>query len=99
MPFHRLIEESARALNTTPETLCEFESLGWISTVAKNGNRYLAGREEYKARFILSLRQRLRLDKQQISEVLQEQAPPYSFEEAAHLLAQTRQGKQRRKEG
>jgi DNA-binding transcriptional MerR regulator len=96
MPFHRLIEESAKALNTTPETLREFEESGWISTIERNGNRYLAGKEEYKVRFILSLRRRLRLSKQQISKVLREQAPPYSFEEASRMLVQAGQAEEPR---
>lgn len=99
MPFYRLVDESARALETTREVLEEFESNGWIRTVEKNGHRYLAGSEEYKARFILSLQRRLHLDKRQISQILREQKPPYSLQAASQAVAQSRQRKEARRDG
>lgn len=91
MPSYRLVEQSAKALNTTPEVLGEFEANGWIRTVEKNGNRYLAGSEEYKARFILTLQRRLHLNKRQIAKILKEQKPPYSFEAASQAAAQSQE--------
>jgi hypothetical protein len=98
VPSYRLLEQSAKALKTTPEVLGEFEANGWITTVEKNGNRYLAGSQEYKARFILSLQRRLHLNKKQISQILAEQRPPYSFEAASQLAAQMRERVQARRD-
>jgi hypothetical protein len=99
VPFYRLFEESAKALETTPEVLKEFEANGWITSVEKNGNRYLAGSEEYKARFILSLQRRLQLDKKQISQILRDQKPPYSLQAASQVAAESRQRMRARRDG
>ena len=87
MPSYRSIEDAIRRLNTTAETLREFQSCGWISAVEKNGYLYIAGHQEYRARFILDLQRRLRLNTRQISKVLAAQEPPYSFKDAERISA------------
>jgi DNA-binding transcriptional MerR regulator len=87
MPLYRLIEDAARNLNTTVATLHELEERGWITVAERNGYRYLAGNQEYKARFVLDLRNRRKLNVLQIDKVLREQKPPYSMPDVDRILA------------
>lgn len=87
MPDYKPLERTAERLGTTVETLREFESLGWISTVEKNGHLYMSAHQEYKARFILKLQRVRCLTRQQIGQVLAAQNAPYDFAAIDRIIA------------
>ena len=87
MPVYTPVETVARRLNSTAEELDNLESFGWISTVEKNGIRYLPGHQEYKAKFVLHLLRIRKLTPQQISTVLIAEQPPYSLQDVDRILA------------
>ncbi len=89
MPTHIPIDRVAERLNVTAEKLWEFQSLGWISIVEKNGVHFIRGHHEYKAKFILHLQNGLKLTPQQISTVLLAEEPPYSCKDIDRILAET----------
>jgi hypothetical protein len=86
MPYYIQVEDAARTLGTPTEELRQFEQLGWITTVEKDGVSYLRGHQEYRARFILDLRRRRRLRAEQIDKVLAAQKPPFNMTDVDRTL-------------
>jgi len=88
MPFFIRIEDAAKSLSTTTEDLREFEQRGWISfTIFEEAQiTYLRGHQQYRAKFIMTLRDRLNLDRAQIAKVLANQEPPYSLADVPDIL-------------
>ncbi len=88
MPFFIQLDDAAKSLNVAPEELVAFEKRGWISVTyfPDTGIPYLKGHQQYRAKFILALRDRFRLSAEQISKVLANQNPPYSLAEVPELL-------------
>jgi hypothetical protein len=89
MPFFIRLEDAARSLSTTKEDLMELERHQWIAfTHFDNSDvTYLKGHQQYRAKFVLSLRDRLGLSPEQISRVLDNQQPPYSLSTVEEILA------------
>ena len=93
MPVHIPLDRVADRLNITAEKLWEFQRLGWISIVAKNGMHFVRADHEYKAKFILHLENVLSLNPQQISTVLRAEDPPYSSKDVDRILRDSQAGK------
>ena len=93
MPVYSPVDRVAERLNVTAEQLWAFQGFGWISIVEKNGAPFIRGDQEYRAKFILRLRQVLKLSPQEISKVLFAEEPPYSLRDVDQILAETRSGK------
>ncbi len=87
MPSYLPLGLVARHLHVPESDIKEMLSHGWLNAVEKNGITFLEGHQEYRARFILALRQRRALSDDQIAYVLDEQAPPYSFDQVDGILA------------
>ena len=86
MPYPRPIAYVASRISTTENELRDFATRGWISTKEENGNVFVSGRHEYKARFILHLRHRLGLTNEEIARVLDVQEAPYSLKDVPAIL-------------
>jgi hypothetical protein len=80
MSTYSSIEQLACRLNVPRELLQQFVDLGWLSAVEKNGLTFLRADQEYKARFILHLRDRRALSNRQIHKILAVQEPPFSLD-------------------
>lgn len=87
MPVYFPIAVVARRLAVADPAIQEMLELGWLRAEKKNGISFLDGHQEYRARFILALRAKKALDNSQISFVLAEQEPPYSFQQVDAILA------------
>ena len=87
MPFFIRIDDAANTLSVTRPLLEEFEQRGWITFLEKDGITYLRGHQQYRAKFILHLRNRLALSPDQISKVLEHQNAPYSLSAVKQILA------------
>lgn len=87
MKSYRLLDVAAKNAKTDVTTLSEFGRAGWIEVVSKDGCSYVSAQDEYRCRFILHLRQRLRLTDQQISIVLANAQAPYAVEQVSEILA------------
>jgi len=74
MSTHQLISAVAKNLGVSEGELASLEARNWITSVARNGYRYLSGGDIFKARFILHLL-RLQLSDTEIEYVLQFQKP------------------------
>lgn len=87
MPTFIPLANAARTLGVSGAVLEEFSSRGWIAFSEHCGVVYLRGHQEYRAKFILHLRDRLHLSPAQISKVLRHQTAPYSTATVAEVLA------------
>jgi hypothetical protein len=87
MPDYRRLTVAARNLQATEDTLIDFNRAGWIDVTVKDGCQFISGQDEYRARFILHLRQKLELTDKEISIVLSNQKPPYSLDQVPSILA------------
>ena len=87
MRDYRPLANAAGNLHVTEDTLIDFNRAGWIDFTVKNGLRFLSGRDEYRARFILHLRQKLELTNEEIGIVLANQEPPFSLDQVPSILA------------
>jgi len=85
MSNHQSFPVVAQQLNVTETDLRDLEQRNWISSVAKNGDTFLSGRDTFKARFIFHLR-RLHLTNDEIGQVLAIQDPPYSLAGIPEIL-------------
>jgi hypothetical protein len=74
-------------LGTVEQTLLDLEHAGWINVVSKDGKRFVSNQDEYRARFILHLRVKLKLTDEQIGIVLTNEKPPYSLAQVPAILA------------
>lgn len=88
MRDYRPLAIAAGNLHTTEDTLTDFNRAGWIGVTVKNGCQYISGQDEYRARFILHLRQKLELTNEEIGIVLSNEKPPYSLDQVPSILAQ-----------
>lgn len=89
MPFFIRLEDAAKSLSISEDVLVDFEKRGWITfAYMKEADiTYLRGREHYKAKFILTLRDRLHLEPEQIAKVLEHEKPPFSLASVPEILA------------
>ena len=87
MKSYRLLDVAAKNAKTDVATLREFGRDGWIEVVSKDGSSYISAQDEYRSRFILHLRQKLRLTDQQIGIVLANAQAPYKVEQVSEILA------------
>ena len=87
MKSYRLLDVAAKNANTDVTTLSEFGRAGWIEVVSKQGCCYVSAQDEYRCRFILHLKQRLRLTDEQIGIVLANAQAPYAVEQVREILA------------
>ncbi len=87
MPDYRLLSIAARNLNATEDELIDFGRAGWIDVTVKDGCQFISGKDEYRARFILHLRQKLELTNEEIGIVLSNEKPPYSLDQVPSILA------------
>jgi hypothetical protein len=87
MPGYSPIDLVAERLKIPTRKLWEFQDAGWIAIIEKDGEPFIPGDDEYKAKFILHLQQILKLNSQQISRVLLVEEPPYSLHDVDHILA------------
>jgi DNA-binding transcriptional MerR regulator len=89
MSTHQLIATVARNLKVSESDLLDLERRNWISSVTKNGNVFLSGRDAFRAKFIFHLR-RLDLTDAEIGRVLEIQvAGSYSLAELPQLLGRS----------
>jgi hypothetical protein len=86
MKSYRPLAATARNIQTDEETLLEFQRQGWIEVVDKNGGSFISGQDEYRSRFILHLRKKLRLTDREIGIVLANSKPPYSVKDVSSIL-------------
>ena len=89
MPFYIRLEDAAKSLSTTKEDLMELEHHHWIEFTRFDNSEvtYLKGHQQYRAKFVLSLRDSLGLSPEQISRVLDNQQPPFSLSTVREILA------------
>jgi hypothetical protein len=87
MPNYSPLAVVARRLGVAEPAIQEMLELGWLKAERKHGISFLDGHQEYRARFILALREKKTLDNSQISFVLGEQDPPFSFQQVDAILA------------
>lgn len=89
MPFYTRLEDAAKSLSTTQEDLMELERRSWIAFTHFENTEvtYLRGHQQYRAKFVISLRDSLGLSPEQISKVLENQKPPYSLSTVQEILA------------
>ena len=87
MKRYRLLEVAAKNAKTDVTTLGEFGRAGWIEVVSKEGCWYVSAQDEYRCRFLLHLRQRLRLTDEQSGIVLANAQAPYAVDEVREILA------------
>ena len=87
MKAYRPLAIAAGHIRTDEKTLLEFNRAGWIEVVLKGGAAFVSGQDEYRSRFILHLRQQLRLSNKEIGIVLANENPPYSLEQVPAILA------------
>lgn len=89
MPFFIRLEDAAKSLSVSTDILVEFEKQGWISFTyfADAGITYLNGHQHYRAKFIVTLRDRMQLSPQEIAKVLDNQQPPFSLASVSEILA------------
>lgn len=88
MNTYQSLSTVARNLNVSEHDLLNLENCKWISSVAKNGNIFLSGQDQYKARFIFHLR-RLHLTDDEIGRVLESDHPPYSLAAIPQILGRS----------
>lgn len=82
------VESVARHLKVPLGDIESMLAKGWLTAVVRDGMTFLDGHQEYIARFILELRKRKSLDDAQVSYVLDQQRPPYSFDQVDRILAE-----------
>jgi len=87
MKAYRPLATAARNAQNDEETLSAFHRAGWIETVRKDGRIFISAQDEYRSRFILHLRQKLKLTDDQIGIVLANGKPPYSLDQIPAILA------------
>ena len=87
MKTYHSLEAAVKNVGTDKATLLEFGQAGWIEVVSKGGLVYISAQDEYRSRFILHLRQKLRLTDQQIGIVLANARAPYSLAQVPTILA------------
>jgi DNA-binding transcriptional MerR regulator len=95
MPMYTPLHRVAERLSVTVDKLREWERFGWISVVERNGDIYIPGHHEYKAKFILHLLQVRKLNAHQVSRVLLAEKPPYSLADIDRILAEEPDGRPR----
>jgi hypothetical protein len=87
MNDYRPLTIAAGNVRSDEQTLLEFSRSGWIKVVVKDQNSFVSGQDEYRSRFILHLRQELKLSDEQIAIVLDHEKPPYSVKQVPAILA------------
>jgi hypothetical protein len=86
MPHHTVLLTAAKKIASSEEELLGLAQRNWIHPTVIGDVTYISGRDEYKARFILHLRHKLKLSDEEIQRVLDEQAPPYSLKDVPAVL-------------
>ncbi len=86
MPGYQALSAVAAGLRTDEATLLDFKRKGWIETVERNNQLFLASDQRYRAKYILFLHQTKRLSEEQIQLVLSMQRPPYSAAQVDEIL-------------
>jgi hypothetical protein len=87
MKAYRPLVVAAGNARTDEKTLFEFNRAGWIEVIFKDERAFISGQDEYRSRFILHLRQKLKLTDEQIGIVLENSKPPYSLHQVPVILA------------
>ena len=87
MKAYRPLAVTAANARTDEKTLFEFNREGWIEVIFKDERAFISGQDEYRSRFILHLREKLKLTDEQIGIVLANAKPPYSVDNVAAILA------------
>lgn len=87
MKAYRPLAVAAGNTRTEEETLLEFSRAGWIEVIFKDGRAFISGQDEYRCRFVLHLRHKLKLTDEQIGIVLANGKPPYSVDQVPAILA------------
>jgi dephospho-CoA kinase len=93
MDVYTPIDRVATKLDTTVDSVLEFQQQGLVDTVEKNGIDFLPARDAYKLSFILFLQRKRRLELPEIVRVLKTQQPPYNadaVDAALHAPRRTR---------
>jgi hypothetical protein len=87
MTDYRSLTIAAGNARTDEQTLLEFYRAGWIKVVVRDERSFVSVHDEYRSRFILHLRQELKLSDEQIGIVLDNAKPPYSIRQVPAILA------------
>lgn len=83
------IEQAARQIGTTPESIEEQILQGRVLPTEKRGLRFLSDRDVYTLKFVFYLEQKCLLTPQQIDTVLARVSPPYdSWREQLAMVAE-----------
>jgi hypothetical protein len=90
MPNYLSVAAVAHRLGVSEAAVQEMLDLGWLKAEKKNGLSFLGGHQEYRARFILALRRKKTLSNEEISFILAEQEPPYSYQRVDAILDRMR---------
>jgi len=89
MPHNIVFSTAAKKIASTEEELLGLADRNWIKPVSRGKSLFISGRDEYKARFILHLRRKLKLSDDEIQKVLDVQAPPYSLKDVPAVLGRS----------
>ena len=85
---YRQLTVAARNVGTDEQTMLEFQRAGWIQVVVKKGHSFVSAQDEYRCRFILHLRRKLKLSDEEIEIVLANGRSPYSLAQVPAILAE-----------
>ena len=92
MPYRSLTAVAGK-VGTDEQTMLEFQRAGWIQVVVKDGRSFVSAPDEYRCRFILHLRRKLKLSDHEIEIVLAHEQSPYSVAQVSTILARHAAGK------
>jgi hypothetical protein len=84
---YRTLTAAAQNVGAEEQTMLEFQRAGWIRVVVKDGRSFVAAPDEYRCRFILHLRRKLKLSDKEIEIVLANERSPYSLDQVPTILA------------
>jgi hypothetical protein len=83
------IEQAARQLDATPESIEEQIVQGRVLPIEKRGLRFLSDRDVYTLKFVFYLERQCLLSQEQIDAVLERVSPPYdSWREQLAMAAE-----------
>ena len=88
MPDHRLLSSAAGQLGVQEDVVREFHANGWVKLIERHGALVISAKEQYKAKYVLHLRNERKLSDTEISLVLEHQTPPYSSKDVDRILAE-----------
>lgn len=84
------IETVTQKTGIPEDSIDEYVSRGWISTVTREGTTFLPAHQQYRLRFVHHLRTKMGLSDGEVTTVLRFDSPPYSAANVPAILAKHR---------